>query len=271
MSTQPTMPTNVRVHEVLLTDAKRTWGLKESGCAEDDHFDINPIVSFFDDKEELVATVMCRGRNGALAAARIGAVPMRAAFLVAHFDAHITNAPINPSTGREWGPGEMQAACDTEDACATGLLSDCIVSQAAFPDGHVEMLTRRYGGHEKAGNLHWDEPEHAVEDGDRFRCQGVIADGLRAALVDKNNLTSVFAKTAADNGLDDETAYWHQVCAAIKCMIGTGAVGAMMLNPPSKAAQDLVERSLTPESIEEWLTEPMGSMLRAIGARFGIE
>lgn len=33
----------------------------------------------------------------------------------------------------------------------------------------------------------------------------------------------------------------------------------------------IVERSLTPESIEEWLTEPMGSMLRAIGARFGIE
>lgn len=265
-------PTDVsKVHPILRQDAASIWGLKEGGCKKADHYDIQPQVSFFDGDGRLIVSVVAnQGRDGALAIARIGTAMTEADVVVLHMDAHVTQSPVNPVTDKPWGPHEMQNLCDHEGACSTGLLTDCIVSQAIFrSDNHVEMVMRKYHGHEKAGGLHWaTDTDVLIEDGNA-RSEGLIPDVLREAMAD-----TTFAEMAATvpppEGASEAVARWHRICAALKMMIGLNAVIAVIPNPPSEA-QEVVAETLSQEATERFLSGPLGTLLAMLRMKWGLE
>lgn len=254
---------HVRVQPVLLQDAERVWGMKEDGCKEQDHFDIAPQVSFYRG-DNLVLSVYCgKGRDGALAVMRLGTKPTKADAAIIHMDAHTTESPINPVTGKPWGPGEMQGLCDNEGACSTGLLTDVVVSQAIYGDGHIEMLLRKYRGHEVAGGLVWSDAEHMVEGG-TLLAGGLVADTMREAMRD-----DTFDKHFADaaSGMPEDLRTWFGITAAVKCMIGLGVIHGAVFGTQSEETRVFTQEWMSPEAVQEWLSGPMGFMLQLLAMK----
>lgn len=269
----PDPTTDVRVHPLVLLDAERIWHMKTERCKDVDHWDMSPQITFIKD-DEVVATLFGQGgRNEALACIKIGAQPIQADISIVHLDAHSTSSLINPATGEKWKEGEMQKACDNDDACATGVLTDCIMTMAVFQDGHIESIERKYTGHEKAGQMIWQEPIHMVEDGKDLRMEGIIADEMRVA-VDKTSPGSDFAShltgLAKTFDVPVEHAYWHSVSLATKCMAGIGAISAAMLAPPNQKTRDIVDDEISPESMENFMKGDMGLVLALLRGKWGL-
>jgi hypothetical protein len=92
--------------------------------------DISPFVRIYRDGEAVV-TAACRDVNvdEALEFAVLAMPAFDADAVTLAVDAHYTKSALNPTTGRPWGPHEMQNLCDKLGYCETGLITDAISIQ----------------------------------------------------------------------------------------------------------------------------------------------
>jgi len=273
------LPTDVRVSELVQFSAESAWRLKETMCAKSDHADIVPLIDFYKDGN-LVLTLIPDNvsRDKALACAVFASVPVRPDVMALSLDAHVTQTLVNPTTGKPWGPGEMQGLCDNEGACATGLLTDCIFTQAVFADGHTEQVQRRYTGHEKAGGLTWQEPDHMVEGSGTGHAEGLVTDVVRRAMeqaqAEDNPMTEA-EKMADEKGvgtdLSAEEKYWVGVISAAQMCVLTGAASMCVFNPPTQEIRDRCERGMSPEVIQELREGPLGLVAMLLRMKYGLD
>lgn len=275
------MPTNVVVNDVVRKASNAACSMKERGCEENDHYDICPTIEFYKDGVPILMLVT-KGisRDNALAAARIAAGPVQPDAICITLDAHVTQEMNNPKTGKPWGPGEMQASCDDEGACATGLLTDCLVTMAVFSDGHHEHLQRRYRGHETAGNLVWLGEGDAMVSGTDNNQQVTgyvvehLAQSLAFALDQSPRLAEAeaeVARTAAAEGISEKMQFWHKVCAGAKLALLSGAsVGALVCAPDEEVAT-MVNETMSQERLDEDRNGSLGFMALMLAVKLGVE
>ena len=85
-------------------------------------------------------------------------------------------------------PKGMQHACDTEGACATGEITDCLVYHRITRDGKITMVTLPYSYHGKDGGVpfQWLDGDERYKDmgnmsetSEGVRLEGFIPDSLR--------------------------------------------------------------------------------------------
>jgi hypothetical protein len=273
--TAPPRLANVRCQPTVIEAAGRAKELKSIGCADKDHYEIVPVVEIYKDGNHiLTAMPPVLDKNRALAIADICAGPIQPDLIVMTTDAHTTNVPINPATGRPWGPGEMQNACDTDGACSTGLLIDCLLTSAVFGDLHHEMLQQKYTGHEKAGGIQWHEPEH-LRSGDELTPTGYLVDRLTDAMKHARDgmspaITTVLDKAAKDDGIDSGSAFWHGVVSsAAISMMAQAAMSVMIYAPPEY--MHIVERGLSDDAIRAMFDSPLGQLQPLLAQRFGYD
>lgn len=91
-------------------------------------------------------------------------------------DTHSTKSPVSPS-GELWKAGEMQARCDGENLCATGLITDAIVVLTRTRLGTVNVAQANYHNHSGPGGQ--DDPawiDDEIKEYDTF--DGYIVDCL---------------------------------------------------------------------------------------------
>lgn len=272
----PDLPTDVRVHDLVWESAHEAAKLKEIGCARADHHDIVPFLQFFKDGN-LIGTFFPDqiDRDKALAAICIITPLVGADLVCATLDAHVTTSMINPATGEKWGPGEMQAACDTEGACAVGLLTDCLATMGVFRDGHVEQVNHRYTGHEVKGNLKWMDPDCMVENGEQQHLSGLVVDTMKQAMehahsADRFNLNATMLAKAKEMGIPPLEAYWHEVIVGAKIAMLTGAISAALLNPPDEDMRKLCETHLNEAELERARNSHLGVMAMMLRVQYGL-
>lgn len=176
-------------------------------------------------------------RDMGLAIARILCTALRPEYVTFMADAHTANEMINPATGKQWGPGEMQNACDVEGACSVGMLDDCLMFTTVWRDterARTEILVYTVDKGEGVGGstIRWDGygPAHRVmdtEDVEKASLSGVVPDDLRASLRDTSvsKLLEVFGDAM---GLTPEQAFAHSAMGALKAL-GAGGITALVL------------------------------------------
>jgi hypothetical protein len=144
---------------------------------DDDPGDIAP----FERDGQLLATARASDvdRDEGLAIALIGVSGYHADAVLWVADAHMTTEPINPNTGKPWGPGEMQNACDNDGACAVGLLRDCLlIVRYERGLGITHNTQMPYVVDKEARVVRWDSAERRPEPN---TSQGFIVDVLADA------------------------------------------------------------------------------------------
>lgn len=196
-------------------------------------------------------------RDAMLHAARVMGLITGADYLVACFDSHASKSMINPVTGREWGPHEMQNLCDQQGFCETGLIRDeLVVAIVRRSDAKIRMQTLPYHFHKGKlieyddGNLldEWNPPE-----GGFFGQGGIVSDGLRIAVADRPD--EVFDDLARTTGLHDDPAAMrlHMSMAAIKLLQrAAGELGEVGLYLHAIPAQSKYERQVLRRAQEEF-------------------
>lgn len=136
------------------------------------------------------------------------------------FDAHQAPTMINPTTGKQWKPGEMQAACET-GACDLGLITDCLIISDTYRSGLVAMRMLPYHVHKAAKTVAWaesDAPEVVTnQDGDAS-VEGYVIDELAAAfmLPDLFEMITGADLSPSDFGLTMANARVQADCAITK-------------------------------------------------------
>lgn len=146
--------------------------------------DIQPLIEVWRDGEPILF-IMCPNvdRDEGLDAAYYSIRGLAADRIVMMLDAHVTKNMTNPKTGKPWGPGEMQAACDDDGACNLGLITDCLVINDVSRDGNFTMHTLPYHVNKDAKEVHWQEGEneHTMKEDDESKLEGLIPNVLRDA------------------------------------------------------------------------------------------
>lgn len=154
--------------------------------------DLRPTVDVWRDGR-MLAGIVCPDvdRDQALHAAHLAVPGFNADAVVLGLDAHMTNQPTNPSTGRPWGPREMQGLCDNENACDTGVITDCMMVNEVGRDFSWAMVIQPYHVHKTARTIAWfPDITEMSSDTDGTAVEGLVVDALRAAF-DKPDLLSI--------------------------------------------------------------------------------
>lgn len=165
--------------------------------------DIQPLIEVWRDGGPIMF-IMCRNvdRDEGLDAAYFAIRGLAADRIVLMLDAHVTSTMTNPKTGKDWGPGEMQAACDEDGACDLGLITDCLVINDVTRDGDFTLHTLPYHVNKDAKEVHWQAGEHDrhMKEDEEATLQGIVPETLRAAFAEK----TFFEEYIEQTGLDPE-------------------------------------------------------------------
>lgn len=178
-----------------------------SSTPQDDPGDMRPVVFFERDGEIMAAGNAPQvDRDLGLELARIGIRGFAADSVIWCADAHVANQLINPNTGKRWGPGEMQNACDNEGACLVGVLQDCLlVTRVDRALGVLSYLNLPYEVDKEARTVDWATgPEWSRSSWDSKSggvVDGYIADTLMAAFRVPILRHDLIAKAALPLGL----------------------------------------------------------------------
>jgi hypothetical protein len=128
---------------------------------------------------------MCRdvNRDQGLNAAIIGTSGFAGDEVWLVLDSHMSNQLINPTTGKRWGPGEMQAGCEGAAMCSTGVITDCMMIIRGSRDGRHEMSILPYHVHKTERTVRWVDESRAEmgTDDPTSRFDGIVVDGINRA------------------------------------------------------------------------------------------
>lgn len=90
---------------------------------------------------------------------------------------------------------------------------------------------------------------------------------MREAFLD-TTFTDAFGGVAPD--MPEELRSWYGITAALKCMIGVGAIQGAIFGCQSPEVKAVTERWMSQEAIHEWLSGPMGLMLQLLAMKWGL-
>lgn len=188
----------------------------------------------------VVAIAPAIDRDMGLSIAHILATALRPEWISFMADAHTANVPENPATGKPWGPGEMQNACDVEGACSVGMLDDCLMfttvwrdSERARTDTQVYTVTKGEGV--GASTMRWEGygPSRTLDSeglGDAS-LGGLVPDTLRQSLRD-DRAQRMFQVMSEAMGLDENATFAHTVVGAIRALGAQGVAAMVMTEDP---------------------------------------
>ena len=222
--------------------------VRDSAGVEGDD-DLNPMVEVFR-AGVLVALIVAPhvDRDQGLHACRIAAVGFSADKISMVMDAHMASAPVNPKTGKEWGPGEMQRACHEDGACAVGLITDCLLVMDAYRTGRIVQSTLPYHVHAEAKTVRWVVDEHVGTldtDTPNNELQGIVPDAVRDAFTKPQIIDSMRAELGLGVehfGLTEEQARIHCDCAMAK-LLGSEDYQVALV-PATDEAAEIIARSM---------------------------
>jgi hypothetical protein len=215
--------------------------------------DISPVIQGWRGAQPVVLLAPARvNRDDALYAARLAAVGFGCdilSFTVEGWQA--ADPERNPTTGKLWGPGEMQRAVEEEGALEAGWITEALTTNVVNRAGDVLGAVLPYRVDPRVSalditsyGLEWgQQPDLAQE----AEWGGLVVDHL----VDFMNEPPVDALMAqadlppADSfRLSDEEARAHIDCAVVKTLRRSGFEGAVMLQADSPVRASVIERSL---------------------------
>lgn len=158
--------------------------------------------------------------------------------------------PINPTTGEQWGPGEMQQAAEEHDAVARGWITEALMTQVLNRAGDTSMVCQPYRITGRV--VEWDDFPLPGE-GDP-RAEGIVPDALARAMSAES--IDVIAHRmfghAATAGLSPERARAHQDVAVVK-VIGEqypdGDVLVLLTAEPGTVRQQVLRDRLPSSNV----------------------
>lgn len=212
--------------------------------------DLTPMVEVFRG-EDLVAMIVAPqvDRDQGLDAARMAAVGFSADKISMVLDAHVSSSPINPKTGEEWGPGEMQRACHEDGACQVGLITDTLIIIDHYRSGRHREEMLPYHVHADDKTVHWvgadsaDLPRVIDTDNEGEGVDGIIPN----AIFDAFKEPVLFDVMKQQLGLEafhltEEQARVHCDCAMAKILGQQGFQVALV--PTSEEAVTIIQSSM---------------------------
>jgi hypothetical protein len=158
-------------------------------------------------------------------------------YLLFSFDTHMSSEPLNPTTGKPWGPGEMQRMCDAEGYCETGNIRDnlvvCVIRRS---DGKLRFESIPYHFHKPNGVdseiMFWDNhlmtewPEEIESADMQGQMMGMIPDKLRAAITAPLIRDLMKEKLGLDPevfGLEPSAERLHTIMAGVRILATAAA------------------------------------------------
>lgn len=184
--------------ELTAEDLDRFRIMKEGAVADMDDRgtdDLDGLVEVWRDGEPIVFIVTPIDRDKALDAAHFAVRGFRADRIIVSLDSHYTTQANNPSTGKPWGPGEMQKACDEDGACSLGIITDALVINTVTKDS-LTMYTLPYHVDKDAKQVHWQRNEDTDSEGATL--EGLVPDVLRAAFQGRPLIDEFIEDTGID-------------------------------------------------------------------------
>lgn len=130
-------------------------------------------------------------RDAGLHALRLMTAASGCDYTVLAFDSHATSLRNNPTTGKPWSPGEMQAMCDEQGFCETGQMVDVLqVAVVRRSDRKIRMTGIPYHFHKgelifydaMPGGVPTEFNEWSTDAGHYEQMGGLIPDALREAM-----------------------------------------------------------------------------------------
>ena len=162
--------------------------------------------------------------------------------LIVLLDAHVNQMSLKEGQTAEQAeqeyrkrfPKGMQHACDTEGACATGEITDCLVCHRIDREGTITMVSLPYSYHGKDGPpfqwLDQDErykgittPQISKVNGEGYQLQGKIPEVLREIMATPSLFEKVpelkqAVELMEEDGFSVERARFHTARAMISLM-----------------------------------------------------
>lgn len=213
--------------------------------------DMTPMIEGYRDGEMIAMVQPLQiNRDDALSALPllVGGLALDAVVLC--LDSHYTTSPTNPTTGKPWGPGEMQKACDEDGLCSTQIITDCLMVIEQHRDGYHRQVALPYHEDKDAKQVHWHDTESIFDSEDsEGNVQGRIVDALNHAF-GLQPMTLEFIRREdpvmydAFVGLSDFAKRIHLDCVVAKELLATGRYGAM-LNGTNEEGTEIIRQSFS--------------------------
>lgn len=145
--------------------------------------DVPPFVEFHRDGEPFMLFITAQiDRDMALTAIMLGVPIFAIDEMYLMFDAHMSREMNNPATGKPWGPGGMQKACDEDGACSLGVITDCLTFMSMTRDGEVSMANVPYHVDKTNHVVCWHDDEfRATKEEGAVKLEGLVPDRIRDA------------------------------------------------------------------------------------------
>lgn len=203
--------------------------------------DISPAVHVAGETPfpfEIMAIAPQIDRDQGLAIAHILVSTCQPDYVTFMADAHVAVNSINPATGKQWGPGEMQAACDVDGACAVGVLDDCLVFHTLWADGRARIENHRYtvtkGKGKGASTIRWSgytgtEDVMVIDTAEgNGTVSGLVGDQLKAAYSPDNEARRIIEM--ALSAFSPEDAFCHSLVGAVTALSQRGSPAMVFTN-----------------------------------------
>ena len=215
--------------------------------------DISPVVQGWRGSQPVVLLAPARvNRDDALHAARLAAVGFGCDVLSFTADGWQAADPArNPTTGKPWGPGEMQRAAEEEGALEAGWITEALTVNVVNRAGDVLGAALPYRVDQRVSALgitsyalQWgQQPALSPKNG----WGGLVVDYL-VEFMNEPPVDALMAQAGLPSGesfgLSDEEARAHIDCAVVKTLRRSGFQGALMLLADSPVRASVIERSL---------------------------
>jgi hypothetical protein len=215
--------------------------------------DIAPVVQGWRGSQPVVLLAPARmNPDDALYAARLAAVGFGCDILSFTTEGWQAADPErNPTTGRPWGPGEMQRAVEEEGALEAGWITEALTTNVVNRAGDVLGAVLPYRVDRRLSalgitsySLQWGQQPNLSRDAE---WGGLLVDHL-VEFMNEPPVDALMAQAdlpSADSlGLSGEEARAHIDCAVVKTLRSSGFEGAVMLQADSPVRASVIERSL---------------------------
>lgn len=138
------------------------------------------------------------------------------------FDAHVRH--VNAADGDEflknYKHGDMQRACDEENACTLGIISDCLVCQRIDSSGKITMRILPYDYHGKDTEFKWKEE---TEQPEGVKYDGYIVNSLRAIMAEPSFIeNNDVLEKANEFGYSKDRVLYHSHRAIFNILTANG-------------------------------------------------
>jgi hypothetical protein len=220
---------------------------------DDDDFDIPTIIKFFRDGVEIASAILRPDRDNMLDCAGVCIPGFRAELVHLFFETYNTftkdkeRTLVNPLTGKQYGPGEMQAVWRVQQETGENYgVMESITMFTYRNDLSFWSTTLPYI--RDGRTLVWDEEAfttfeaHGEEEGNT-RSEGLVVDALQQCFISAQVFTvQMYQNMIEKNGLDPEAADALADAVTLRATLDKGVKGGVALNVEPGSKRDFLLR-----------------------------